>query len=264
MDEVEDGDIDETPCPWGSHDPIELSDSDEALVYVIPFPLEKKTRKVVAPPPDDTDAEDYEIEQRLRGKVTKKAVSGSHNLGNHEKVRWFLVCWLIIDWSWIENRCDHTLPVVSVRTIPSTLFPWKWFDTDIGHWRLSSRPPKASHPSDLPGHDSQMNKNNATSPATQTEVPTSQSSTAINFKRTTAKSNNVVVTHTSVATAPNVKSKSKQLKQVFDAKDNGSASAIEMQDEDNFHEEEMALASPMRGSGARNLSKVIRYILFLI
>ena len=87
MDEVEDGDIDETPRPRGSHEPIELSDSDEALVYVTPFPLEKKMRKVVAPPPDDTDAEDYEIEQRLRGKVTKKAVSGSQSLRNHEKVR---------------------------------------------------------------------------------------------------------------------------------------------------------------------------------
>ena len=49
-----------------------------------------------------------------------------------------------------------------------------------------------------------------------------------------------------------MKSKSKQLKQVFDAKDNGPASAIEMQDEDNSHEEEMALASPMRGSKSQN------------
>ena len=43
-DEVEDGDIDETPRPRGLHEPIELLDSDNGP-YVTPFPLEKKCEK---------------------------------------------------------------------------------------------------------------------------------------------------------------------------------------------------------------------------
>jgi hypothetical protein len=55
----------------GSHDAvIELSDDQEP--YVTPFPLAKKKRKV-APPPEDTEAEQSDMEQQLRGKMGKKA-----------------------------------------------------------------------------------------------------------------------------------------------------------------------------------------------
>ena len=48
---------------------IELSDEEP---YVTPFLLSKKKQKV-APPPEDTEAENSEIEVQLRGKGSKKA-----------------------------------------------------------------------------------------------------------------------------------------------------------------------------------------------
>jgi hypothetical protein len=61
----------------GSHEQvIELSDDEP---YVTPFLLGKKIRKVVAPPPDDSDVEDSEVEQRLLGKVNKKGAVKSSN-----------------------------------------------------------------------------------------------------------------------------------------------------------------------------------------
>ena len=69
MDETED---DKTPRPQGSH----LSEDEEP--YVTPFPLEKKTRKVVVPSSNDTEAEDSEIERKLLiEKVKKAAVKNS-------------------------------------------------------------------------------------------------------------------------------------------------------------------------------------------
>jgi hypothetical protein len=48
----------------------------------MPYLLEKKTRKAVAPPPEDTEAEASETENQLRGKVSKKAsaTTSSDNL----------------------------------------------------------------------------------------------------------------------------------------------------------------------------------------
>ena len=73
--------------------------------------------------------------------------------------------------------------------------------------------------------------------------------------------NNVIVTRTSrtsAATAPEVKSKSKQVI------DKGPASSIEMQDKDDSHEEEAALASPIKGSESRKMNKVLHFSLSLI
>jgi len=71
MDKVEDED-NKTPVPRGSCISKELSEDEEP--YITPFLLNKKIRKEVAPPPDDTEAEDSEIEEQLRGKAnTKKA-----------------------------------------------------------------------------------------------------------------------------------------------------------------------------------------------
>jgi hypothetical protein len=82
------------------------------------------------------------------------------------------------------------------------------------------------------------------------------------LKRTTANSNNVTVTRTSAAADSKVKSKSKN---VLDSKDNGPEAAIEMQEEDDSHEEAAALASPVKGSESRKMSKVSHYyILSLI
>lgn len=47
-----------------------MSDNEEP--YVTPFSLKNKIQKVVAPPPNDTEVEDPDIEKRLRGKVNKK------------------------------------------------------------------------------------------------------------------------------------------------------------------------------------------------
>ena len=78
--EVE-GSNDETPRPRGSQKSKELVNlSDNEDPYVTPFPLEKKKKYAVArlaPPPDDTEAEDSEIEKKLRGKVNKKVKSSS-------------------------------------------------------------------------------------------------------------------------------------------------------------------------------------------
>ena len=59
----------ETPHPQGmSKDLIELSDKEP---YVTPSVLERKTQKVVTPPPDDTEAEDSEVERIQREKAKK-------------------------------------------------------------------------------------------------------------------------------------------------------------------------------------------------
>jgi hypothetical protein len=50
---------------------IELSDSDEEP-YVTPLLL-RKNKRMVAPPPEDVEAENSETEQQLRGKASKKA-----------------------------------------------------------------------------------------------------------------------------------------------------------------------------------------------
>ena len=71
----------------------------------------------------------------------------------------------------------------------------------------------------------------------------------------------VVVTRTSrtsAATAPEVKSKSKQVI------DKGPASSVELQDEDDSHEKEAALASPIKGSESQKMNKVLRFSLSLI
>ena len=74
------------------------------------------------------------------------------------------------------------------------------------------------------------------------------SSTSI--KRTTANSNNIVVTHISAPTTK-VKPKSKHVEASMD-----NAPVVEMQDEDDSHEEEAALASPLKGSESRKMNKV--------
>lgn len=67
------------PRPQGSHVSTEElvvdSDASDQEPYVTPFQLEKKIRKVVVPPDDIGEAEssDSEVEQRLRGKASKKA-----------------------------------------------------------------------------------------------------------------------------------------------------------------------------------------------
>lgn len=83
MEEVE-VDNNTTPRPQGSQKSkelrvIELSDEEEPEPYVTPYLLEKKTRKAVAPPPEDTEAEASETENQLRGKVSKKAAATSSN-----------------------------------------------------------------------------------------------------------------------------------------------------------------------------------------
>lgn len=57
---------------------IELS--DDGAPYATPFVLGKQKRKAVAPPPDDTEADDSAAERQLRGKTNKKA-------GAHHEVR---------------------------------------------------------------------------------------------------------------------------------------------------------------------------------
>jgi hypothetical protein len=42
----------------------------------MPFRMKKKTQHVVAPPPDDIEAEESEVEEKLRGK-TKTVVKSS-------------------------------------------------------------------------------------------------------------------------------------------------------------------------------------------
>jgi hypothetical protein len=42
-----------------------------------------------------------------------------------------------------------------------------------------------------------------------------------------------------------------------------NAPVIEMQDEDDSHEEEAALASPLKGSESRKINKVFYFLLFL-
>ena len=79
--EAEDRD-DETSRPQGSHvsgEVVEISDDDDNEPYITPFLLEKKKGKLVAPPPDDTEGEESDIEKQLRGKVSKK-VSGSNKV----------------------------------------------------------------------------------------------------------------------------------------------------------------------------------------
>jgi hypothetical protein len=82
--EAEDGD-DETHRPQGSHvsgEVVEISQSDDDKdPYITPFLLEKKKGKLPAPQADDTEGEESDIEQQLRGKASKKAagVSGSNN-----------------------------------------------------------------------------------------------------------------------------------------------------------------------------------------
>jgi hypothetical protein len=79
-------------------------------------------------------------------------------------------------------------------------------------------------------------------------APASRSSTAI--KRTTTNSNNIVtIARTSAAPAPKAKFKLKHEDLVKDE-------PIELQDEDDSHEEEAALASPVKGSESRKMSKV--------
>ena len=60
---------------------IELSDEEP---YIMPFLLSKKKWKV-APPPEDTEAENSEIEVQPRGKGSKKA---SPAKSSSDKVRW--------------------------------------------------------------------------------------------------------------------------------------------------------------------------------
>jgi hypothetical protein len=72
-------DVEKVELEGGSQNAvIEVSDaSDDQGPYVTPFALEKKKRKV-APPPEDSeaDSEHSEVEQKLRGKASKKAASG--------------------------------------------------------------------------------------------------------------------------------------------------------------------------------------------
>lgn len=74
---VDSDEVDNTPRPQGSPEPIELTDDDEP--YVSPFPL-KKTRKVVAPPSDVAD--DTDVEEGIE-RLRKKAGS----VKSHNKVR---------------------------------------------------------------------------------------------------------------------------------------------------------------------------------
>jgi hypothetical protein len=82
-------------------------------------------------------------------------------------------------------------------------------------------------------------------------VPVPTSSTSV--KRTTANSNNVAVTRTSAAPATKAKPKSKALKPEASV---DNEHVLEMQDEDGSQEEEAALASPLKGSEYRKMSKV--------
>lgn len=123
--------------------------------------------------------------------------------------------------------------------MPSTLIPQRRLDTDDA----ASRP----RPS-----DSQKNRNKATSLGLDS-VPTSSKA----IKRTTANSNDVIVTRTSAVAAPKVKSKSKQVLNSEVPLDDG------MHEEDDSQEQEAALASPMKGSESRKLNKVC-YILSLM
>jgi hypothetical protein len=75
-------------------------------------------------------------------------------------------------------------------------------------------------------------------------VPITNSSTAV--KRKTATSNNVIVTCTSTAQGPKAK-RSKQVKPPVEMHDS---------DEDDSREEKAALASPLKGSESRKLTKV--------
>ena len=58
-----------------SKDLIELSDKEP---YVTPSVLERNTQKAVTPPPDDTEAEDSEVEQMKREKVKKAERKANH------------------------------------------------------------------------------------------------------------------------------------------------------------------------------------------
>ena len=69
VDDTESEDNTETPRPQGmSKDLIELSDKQP---YITPSVLERKTQKAVTPPPDDTEAEDSEVEKIQREKAKK-------------------------------------------------------------------------------------------------------------------------------------------------------------------------------------------------
>ena len=72
VDKVQaEGGDNKTPGLQGSHMSI-IKSSDDEEPYVTPFLLEKKIQKVVTPPPDNTEAEDSEIKNQLRGKANKK------------------------------------------------------------------------------------------------------------------------------------------------------------------------------------------------
>ena len=144
-DEVED---DKTPGPWHSYTSkefIELSDNEEP--YVTPFSLKNKIQKVVAPPPNDTEVEDPDIEKRLRGKVNKK--DGTLKSAS-DKVSWlwweqrslltyktdaislhrhrcwpYPVCWFIKDYLPLMNR---------IQTQGSLFFTGKPSDRGRGLW----------------------------------------------------------------------------------------------------------------------------------
>jgi hypothetical protein len=105
--------------------------------------------------------------------------------------------------------------------VPSKLIPQRRLDTDDAAFRL--------------GPASQKGKNNA--------APLPTSSTAI--KRTTAK-NNVAFTRTTTSAAP--ASKAKKSKQ--------AEPTMGMQDEDDSHEEEVALASPVKGFESRKMNNL--------
>lgn len=123
--------------------------------------------------------------------------------------------------------------------MPSMSIPQRWLNTDAVVYRASR------------SSDSHKNEKKAVS------VPTSSTS----IKRTTANLNNIIVTHTSAALAPKAKPKSKALKSEAFV---DNEPVIEMQDEDGLQEEEAALASPLKGSESRKMSKVLCFLPSLV
>jgi len=77
---------------------------------------------------------------------------------------------------------------------------------------------------------------------------------ATGIKRTTANSNNIVITHTSAALS---KPKSKQDRNSGSKASVVNEPALGMQDEDHddSHEEKAALASPLKGSESRKMNQ---------
>ena len=63
----------------------EVSDNEEP--YVMPVLLSKKKRRVVAPPLDDTELEDSEVERKMREKFKRLSSAATAAKSLSDKVR---------------------------------------------------------------------------------------------------------------------------------------------------------------------------------